>query len=58
MMRQPGMKPELHRWNNPGNSLRRDRSPVAPTKTTTWGYRGPTFEAFFANMSPPPYSTN
>jgi hypothetical protein len=22
------MKPELHRWNNPGNSFRRDRSPV------------------------------
>jgi hypothetical protein len=53
MMRQAGMKPELRRWNNPGNSFRRDKSPVAPTRTTTCGYRGPTFEAFFANMWPP-----
>jgi len=28
------MKPELHRRNNPGNSCGRDRSPVAPTRTT------------------------
>ena len=50
MIRQAGMKPELTRWNNPGNSFRRDRSPVAPTRTTTCGYRGPTLAAFFANM--------
>ena len=37
MIRQPGMNPALTRWNRPGSSLRRDRSPVAPTSTTTWG---------------------
>jgi len=51
-IRQAGMKPALTRWNIPGHSFRRDRSPVAPTRTTTCGYRGPTFEAFFA-MWPP-----
>ncbi len=35
MMRQPGMKPAVARWNSPGSSLRCDRSPVAPTRTKT-----------------------
>src|SRR5262249_14963240 len=42
MIRQPGMKPAAERWKSPGSSLRRDRSPVAPTRMTTCGYFGPT----------------
>src|SRR5580692_1993456 len=41
-IRQSGMKPELARWNRPGMSFRRERSPVAPTSTTRCGYLGPT----------------
>ena len=52
MIRQPGMNPALHRWNSPGSSLRRERSPVAPTSTTTCGYRGPTRDEFFATLPP------
>src|SRR5215475_5927090 len=42
MIRHWGMKPAFERWKRPGSSLRRDRSPVAPNSTTTWGKRGPT----------------
>ena len=42
MMRQPGMNPALGQVEQPGNSLRRDKSPVAPTRMTTCGYLGPT----------------
>ncbi len=37
MIRQPGINPAVDRWNSPGNSFRRARSPVAPTRTTTCG---------------------
>src|SRR3954465_15740613 len=47
-IRQPGMNPALARWNRPGSSFRRDRSPVAPTRTTTCGYLGPTRDEFLA----------
>src|SRR5258708_9543960 len=42
MILQPGMNPALDRWNKPGKSLRRARSPVAPNRTTTCGNCGPT----------------
>src|SRR6476469_7765700 len=47
MIRQLEMNAALQRWNSPGRSLRRARSPVAPTSTTTCGSRGPTREVFF-----------
>src|ERR1017187_4833832 len=31
-----GIRPALARWNRPGSSLRRARSPVAPNRTITW----------------------
>ena len=49
-MRQPGMKPALARWNSPGSSLRRARSPVAPNSTTTCGNRGPTPAGILATV--------
>ena len=42
MMRHPGMNPAAARWKRPGSSLRRDRSPVAPNRTTICGSFGPT----------------
>jgi hypothetical protein len=50
MIRLPGMNPALARWNRPGNNFRRDRSPVAPNKTTTCGNLGPTRAEFLANV--------
>ena len=47
------MNPAVSRWNKPGNSLRRARSPVAPTSTITCGCRGPTPGATLAIPSSP-----
>src|SRR5215218_5823643 len=55
MIRRPGMNPALARWKSPGSSLRRDRSPVAPKRTTTCGYRGPTRDDFLAKIAFLPY---
>jgi hypothetical protein len=49
---QPGINPAFDRWKRPGNSLRRDRSPVAPTRTTTCACFGPTPGGTFANYKP------
>src|SRR5581483_8248998 len=42
MMRHAGMNPTAASRNNPGSSLRWDKSPVAPKRTTTCAVRGPT----------------
>src|SRR6188768_4320883 len=52
MTRQSGMNPAVARCSNPGSSLRRDRSPVAPKSTTTCGNLGPTPAAIFATIHP------
>jgi hypothetical protein len=31
-----GIRPAAARWNSPGSSLRRARSPVTPSTTMTW----------------------
>src|SRR5262249_10000881 len=53
MIRQPGMNPARESWNRPGRSFRRDRSPVAPIRTTTWGYFGPTPAGILPTWPPP-----
>src|SRR6185369_187995 len=58
MTRDPGMNPALARWNRPGSSLRRDRSPVAPKSTTTCGNLGPTPAAIFATIHPALFATH
>src|SRR5437870_2913225 len=40
MIRNSGRSPACARWNRPGSSLRRARSPVAPNSTMTCGRRG------------------
>ena len=37
MMRVSSSSPAWNRWSRPGRSLRRERSPVAPNRTTTCG---------------------
>src|SRR5579872_4320018 len=56
-IRQRGMKPALARWNSPGSSFRCDKLPVAPTRTRTCEYFGPTpggiFDTVFSLASRP-----
>src|SRR5580692_3086880 len=54
MTRYSGMRPDMERWSNPGNSLRAARSPVAPKSTMTCGCSCAV--AFASSLTPTSFS--